>query len=510
MELTVPVRVVVVDDRPDHLFAIANALAVSGVPCIWHLYDKASNQLVPAPPLEGYPAIRLIVSDLNIRDVTGGESDAKNLAGILLSDVLLPLLPKLPCPYGLVLWSNVQVRAEEVGEYITERIDHPNIPVADRRPAPLSVGLMDKSKFVSPLSATGPAAEIGTLMLAAVNGVADVRAQLSAALADPQLRLAFAWETRVSMAAASAVNSVYAAAEVHAASANLKRTVALRDVLVKLALEAAGPKDAKEGPARALDDGLVDVFVDNLRSTDSDSAYVAIVNGSMGDALGTAPPALSPAVRSRLNTELHVESRVSSQVKRAIRGVILGMEDDIAIEKFLGKKKASGVIWPEFLIGVDEFERAARDATANMNPDAQRLTDLHMRAVADKDEVEKTCRIRLMEIGADCDHAQRRARTVRLLCALEIPERFSYFLYQPRNSGALKSDSLLKLGPWVLDGSEGRLLLVSVGRFSILQEWPLPKELKPVYRLRKPLVDVVLHKYTSHSSRPGYVAITGA
>lgn len=509
MELTVPVRVVVIDDRPDHLFAIANALAVSGVPCIWHLYDKQSNQLIPSPPVEGYPDIRLIVSDLNIRDVTGGEGDAKNLAGILLSDVLLPILPKFPCPYGLVLWSNVQVRAEDVGAYITERIDHPSTAISDRRPAPLCVGLMDKKKFVSLPNANGPESPIGKLMSDAANSLADVRAQLNAAVSDPQLRLIFAWETRVSMAAASAVNSVYASAELHALEVQIKRTIALRDVLVKLALESAGKKDAKEAPTRALDDGLVDLFVDNLRSSDGDSAYVAIVNGSLGGALVSAPPKLSSTVSSRLNTELHVEATVSQQVTKAIRGLVLKIEDDKAIEKFLGRKKASQVIWEEFLLGIDEFRKAKDNAIENGGTDTQELTDLHDFAVKAKDEVEMTSCVRFLEIGADCDHAQRKPRTVRLLCALEIAEKFMPLLYQPISKGSLKSESLIKFGPWVLNNVEGRVLLVSVGRFSILQEWPLPKELTPIYRLRKPLVDVVLHKYTSWSSRPGYVAITG-
>lgn len=509
MELITPVRVVVVDDRPDHLFAIANALAISGIPCVWHLYDNDSNQLVPAPPKEGYPNIRLIVSDLNIRNVTGGESDAKNLAGILLSEVLLPLLPREPCPYGLVLWSNVQVKAEEVGEYITERIDHPTSTPGDRRPAPLSVGRMDKNKFVSTLSATGPAAEMKTLMQDAAKGIAQVRDQLNAALVDPQLRFACAWETRVSLAAASAVNSVYAAAELHAGEATIARSQGLREVLTKLAQEAAGKKDAKDAPARALDDGLVDVFVDSLRATDDEDSYLKIVNDSIGASLAGAPPTLSPGVRLRMNTELHVETKRSAVVKRAVRGLILGAADDKVIAECVGQKKAGAVIWPEFLIGVDEFKKAADQAAASGDRDADRLVTLHARAVTEKEEVEKCSHIRLLEIGADCDHAQRKPRTVRLLCALEIPERFAHFIFQPRNSGDLKSDSLLKMGPWSLGGSDPMLLLVSVSRFYVLQDWQLTGGLEAKYRLRKPLVDVVLHKYTSHSSRPGYVAITG-
>ncbi|MNW06605.1 hypothetical protein D3C71_2030420 [compost metagenome] len=51
--------------------------------------------------------------------------------------------------------------------------------------------------------------------------------------------------------------------------------------------------------------------------------------------------------------------------------------------------------------------------------------------------------------------------------------------------------------------------MVSVSRFYVLQDWQLSGVLEPMYRLRKPLVDVALHKYASYSARPGYVAVTG-
>ena len=61
MELIAPVRVVVVDDNAEHLFAIANALSVAGIPCVWHLYDNESHNLLPKPPAQGYDGIRLII-----------------------------------------------------------------------------------------------------------------------------------------------------------------------------------------------------------------------------------------------------------------------------------------------------------------------------------------------------------------------------------------------------------------------------------------------------------------
>lgn len=509
MELITPVRVVVVDDRPDHLFAIANALAVSGIPCVWHLYDSATNALTPPPPKDGYSDIRLIVSDLNIREIADAGREPKNLAGILLSDVLQPLLPRSPCPYGLVLWSSVQVKALEVAEFIGERICHPRVPPEDRRSAPLSVGLMDKAKFVTALPTSGAGVDMKTLLHEAAKSVADVQAQIMEALADPQLRLACAWETRVSEAAASAVNSVFTAAENHSTLGKLAPSEGLREVLAKLAQEAAGKKDAKDNPGRALDDGLVDLLVDNLRSTDDADKYQIAINKSIGELLSGAPVSLSAVARQQLNTDLHIESKVSPGLKRVARGVVLGAKDEKIVAAVLGYKKASAVIWPEFLIGVDEFRKAAEQAAADEHRNAKWLADVHQRAVADKEEVEKHCRVRLLEIGADCDHAQRKPRTVRLLCALEVPERFSHFLFQPGSERDLKFDSLLRLGPWTLGEAEPFILLVSVSRFYVLQDWQLSGGLEPMYRLRKPLVDVALHKYANYSARPGYIAITG-
>ncbi len=233
------------------------------------------------------------------------------------------------------------------------------------------------------------------------------------------------------------------------------------------------------------------------------------INESIGKLLSGAPAKLSALARQQLNTDLHIESKVSPGLKRVARGLVLGAADDKVVVEFLGHKRASAVVWPEFLIGVDEFKKAAEQAAADEHRNAKWLADVYQRSVADKDEAEKHCRVRLLEIGADCDHAQRKPRTVRLLCALEIPERFSHFLFQPGSERELKFDSLLKLGPWALGEAEPFLLVVSVSRFYVLQDWQLSGVLEPMYRLRKPLVDVALHKYASYSARPGYVAVTG-
>lgn len=505
MELMSPVRVVVVDDRQDHLFAIANALSQSGIPCVWHLYDKKKYQLVPPAPDGGYADIRLVITDLNIRDASTANPDAKTLAGTLLSEVLQPVLPASRNPYGLVLWSSVQGVVDEVRAALLERIDSDKLPVADRRSKPLSIQLMKKGDFVSNLEAGAETMDPGTLISEAAVGIAEVHRQLELALADPQLRLVCAWETRVSKAATATMNEIYAAAVEHASLADCDSTSALKAILTKLSNEAAGFNSAKDDPVRALDDGLIDLFVDDLRSADEDEVYLKILNASLGAELGKSVD-ISSMVRHQLNTSLHVETKISGLGNRISRGLVLGSDDQLGVAKRLGYSEPKDVIWGEFLFPAWQFKAAAvkEEVVENKNL----LLERHAALKALEDEVTKQCPLRLIEIGADCDHANKSKRTVRLLCALEVPEQFADFMWSPFNGRKLKYDSLMKWGPWNIDGRNGVFFLVSVKRFTIQQQWPLPDDLKPKYRLRRPLVDMVLREYANHSSRLGYVAIT--
>ena len=288
---------------------------------------------------------------------------------------------------------------------------------------------------------------------------------------------------------------------------HVSQSEALKQVLAKIANESVGKENAKEDAARALDDGLVDLFVDDLRSQEDSDGYQGIVAAGLGDAVGKRVH-LGPSVRELLNTSLHVEKQRSILEKRVSRGLVLGAEDEDIIATLLGRPPARKIPWSEFLFTVDQFESASKRAREEQNQGWEDLVKLAERAKAEKADVEKACRLRLVEIGADCDHANRKDRTVRMLCALEVPERYYYFLTRPGTHSGKKSDALTIFGPWTLGDRKNTYLVVSIGRFTIGQNWSIPDGLQPKYRLRRPIVDSLLHAYASHSSRIGYVAMT--
>jgi hypothetical protein len=496
-----PVRVVVIDDRQDHLFAITNALSQSGIPCVWHLYDSKTNQLMPKPPDTGYLDIRLIITDLNIRNVSNASPDAKTLAGTLISDVLLPILPIKQIPYGLVLWSSVQGVIDQVRATILERIDMDESEDVDRRSKPLSIQLMNKEEFVSELPKGTEVSDPRALMLEAANGSNKIKTQLFTALNDPQLRLVCAWETRVSKASSAAVNEIFTAAIVHSKSNPMVgSTHAFQDILAKIANEAAGYESAPDDPVRALDEGLIDLFVDFLRSDKNDIGYFPLVKQSIGAKLGKRI-AINSDVRQQLNTALHIEAQLEDQTSIS-RGLVLGCDDHNEIAQRVGYRTAHEAIWDEFLFPIESSTKLRVPAGTETNAQKEiRLNDL-------KKDVESNCRLRLVEVGADCDHANKKKRTVRLLCALEVPISYSDLIRSPKNGKKLKNDALMEWGPWNIGDPTGTHLLVSVKRFAIQQGRPLENGLKAKYRLRRPIVDIALRYYANHSSRLGYVSIT--
>ena len=178
--------------------------------------------------------------------------------------------------------------------------------------------------------------------------------------------------------------------------------------------------------------------------------------------------------QSRLNTHLHVE--VSPLVRELVtRGAVFEI-DEKTLNDLCGQTLAE-MLQTEFLLQESS------------------------------DDLRKEARIRLIEIGADCDHAQRKPRTIRLLLAAELPVEFLSSKQQNNLRKLERHDALTVLGPWKID-NRNCVLLVSLRKFVTTQEWTCPRGFKLLYRVRKPIADLLLYKYTTYSNRPGIVAIT--
>ena len=476
MDLIAPIRVVVVDDKPTHLISIANGLTMAGIPCVWHWYNAETNKLIPEPPKGGYPHLRMLFTDLNIREMVGANKEAKTLAGVLISDVLQPIVAPDGGPYSVVLWTSVEGLAEDVGPLITQRINADLLDPADRRPQPLSITTLAKRDFVGGFGNEETEKTLSQMLdVTKATATALKKSVETVVSSDSRLRLVASWESRVGLAAVSTMKSIHRIAVSEADISGELPASALETVLAKIAIEAVGAKNASDDPMAALDSGLLDLVMDELGSNSHAADYAGVVQAALGAAL-QAKPTVAPATRSQLNTHLHVEVAPAAR-DIVTRGAVFSVDAE-TIKEFTGSDEEQ-FLETEFL------------------PEGR------------SNDLLKNSHIRLIEIGADCDHAQRKPRTIRLLFAAELPfEHLSPKQKKELDKLKNKNDALEPLGPWVVDGREC-VLLISVRRFVTIQEWACPKKLKMLYRLRKPVADLVLYRYTTHSNRPGIMTING-
>lgn len=473
-----PIRVVAVDDDPAHLLAITSGLAASGIPCAGYWYDRNTGNLSPAPTAR-LSHVRLIFMDLNLAEIAGGPPDTASLCSTVM-EVLEQLLSADAGPYLLVFWTNVSSRVREVAAMLYERLEP-----AHGIPCPLAVEELAKGPFI----VNDPKEKDFKIALGRFH--ADLHANLPALAkavtdvveSDLQLNLLCAWETRASAAAAGAVNAIYLCAKDDAPAA--ERTQSVKRICAKVAVAASGESSAKTSPARAFDAGMADILVDQFGASVDEPGYQGIVRGSIEAALKAGEIRCNDdlKVSAALNTFFHVDTEVAT-TSAAERGVVVSAKPFNKNE--LGFRLDEQI--NDFLIAWDSVPLERQ---------------IEFKALWTELRKRRPQEFVLIEIGADCDHAQDTSRTRRFLLGLEVPKRFTGLLRFPGN-GKLRNDSLELLGPWTLDGEE-KWLLVSCKRYWTWQDRQPHTKSTVKYRLRAPIVEKLLHRYASWHSRPGIV-----
>jgi len=469
-----PIRAVAIDDEPSHLLAITTGLSASGIPCMGYWYDRDAHALRPDPKPDMLPYVRVVFMDLNLEEL-GGIPETATLCGTVM-DVLKQVVAKDGGPYLLVFWTQVGTKVEEVKKMLYERLEGVPFPIAvvELAKGPFLVKQPEGQDFATGLR------EFYSELHKNVPELAD--AVKTAVAVDPQLMAISSWESRASEAAARAINQVCACAKADTTDP-LQMSESIRKVLAKIAIAAAGEASAVDLPARALDGGMVDILADQFGISVDDASYLDVIKKSIGEVV-KSQPAFSDEEQmfAALNTFFHIDTAVAS-ANAGERGVVISAKpfnkNDLGFRP--GELLTSEFLFPEDLFP-DDRKEPVRGLLA---------------------EIRKSAEFVLVELGADCDHAQDSARTRRYLLGLEVPTKYLE-LVQFHSNGKLRTGSLQLLGPWIID-KEVRYLLVSCGRFWTWQDKKPHANGKVKYRLRSSLINKLLHAYSLWSSRPGIV-----
>lgn len=468
-----PIRAVAIDDEPSDLLAITTGLSASGIPCLGYWYDRDTHALRPEPKPDTLPYVRVVFMDLNLEEL-GGVPETAALCAMAM-DVLKQVIPADGGPYLLVFWTQVGTKVEEVRKMLYQRLE--GIPF------PISVVELAKAPFlVKPAEGQSFKSALREFYTELNKNIPELEKALKEVVArDPQLCAVSSWEVRAANAASRAVN------EIHDCSTSdepdpSKVTEPIQRILAKIAVASAGQKYAAACPARALDGGMVDILADQLGVSVDDPEYLKVIERSIGEAVkGKVEFRDEVKMFASLNAFFHVDTQPNS-AGSSERGAVIPARTLKGELRFTPAE----FLTSEFVQPWEVFPEADQE---------------RMRALLA--ELQRSAEFVLVELGADCDHAQDNARTRRYLLGLEMPVKFLELAKFPSNK-KLRSESSVLLGPWVID-REIRYLLVSCGRFWTWQKKELPSNAKVKYRLRASVINKLLHAYASWSSRPGIV-----
>ncbi|MHA6909483.1 hypothetical protein ACQUJS_13785 [Ralstonia pseudosolanacearum] len=422
--------------------------------------------------------MRILFTDLNLAEL-GGVPDTPTLWATVVG-VLKQIVSKDSGPYLLVFWTRVGAKAEEVKKMLYERKD-----ALDGIPCPIEVLDLPKAEFlVAPPKAADFNDALREFYTALHANLDNLKSAVTEAVgANANLTAVSAWESRAADAASLAVNEVDRCARTDETDP-AKVNGSLTKVLAKIAVAASGTSAAQAEPARALDAGMIDILVDQFGATVDDPAYKNAVGDAIGGTVIREIEFVNPVeMYAELNTFFHVDRQVTT-TQSWDRGVVIPARHPMN-GNMLGFN-VKDLITSEFLFPAELFPEPGRDA-------AQALLR----------EFRASAEVVLVEVGADCDHAQNHDRTRRYLVGLEVPEKFAQFI-RLSDGGNLRNGSLECLGPWKVDATT-TYLLVSCRRYWTWQKGTPPVTPAARYRLRATLVDKLLHRYSAWNSRPGIV-----
>jgi len=520
-----PVRAVIVDDTPSHLFNISAGFSAAGIPCTPYWYDRSEislkKKLKPSPPEGGHEFLRVIFTDLNLDESTGGIAEA---IGAVINVVLAQLIASDGGPYALVFWTGVSFTIDEIRDEINERLKVMDILL------PIAIDGIKKGKFLTVPSSDAKGEDV-------LNRLFNDTFEKDESLKDEVirildkhglLRMLSEWESRAIHAAGKSTNNLFNAAKLGVSDED-DMTSVLQKVSGLIALEVAGKSAALSHTAKAFDAAMLDVLVDSFSQSVSDDKYSKIVENELKDVISSKITIdKSEQIMAKLNTMFHID-RDMQNVCVDDRGVVIDLKDanNIGIlididdyccwEDYFWEPSKGNIsnLSPKIskemenafcseMVKIDDVSNEDAKVVINGLRKA-RVDDQQEKFVAlskTKSEFSKTLRWVLVEAGADCDHAQKKSRTLRYLIGVEVNNKFVEDYVYGGNRKTLRNSALELLGPYDFDG-ETKYLLVSLKRFV---SWQMPlvlPEIDMVYRLRKNIVDFLLNKYAVWSMRPG-------
>jgi len=439
-----PSRFVVVDDNERHLTAILRIFQLIGSPCLGIRYEAET-------PLDShhFRGVRVLFLDLHLLEGLAASDEARHYGQI--TSILEDNIDAVGGPFVLVVWTRYPELCNQLIAYLDDHID-----AAKPQARPLSIICLDKEKFIN-------------LVTGEIQKPEELRAAVEGAVSkNPQLAAMLSWETDVLSAAGATLTALIDL--VPSASRQTGTYPAALDTqLSRLAVAAVGEKNVPNDKRAALNAALTPILGDRIQNQTVSAATKAIWDSALTkDQDPNLHNGLTNIDAGRVNRMLHLALPESETIRAKDWG---------AVVDFPGAWRT------------DEQMRARYGST---------LGEVIGSDFKVKPQDSGRCRVRLVRVGAVCDHAQGHTGPVPYLMGLEIPVDVKQ---NTPSKAEWHSPVIVFAGnnePFKLHVNSRQLVTVTAAQ---TDEWAVQ------YRLREQLLMDLIDHAAGYISRPGVVYI---
>lgn len=404
--------------------------------------------------------------------VTGATFGGGNeVAFAAIADVLRQIVCPESGPYGLVLWAE-EPSLGQLKTFLFERLTG-----EDAKLLPVFMTVLQKGEYID--TGSGDVKDPEKLK-------SDLNDRISS---NPQMKALLSWEADVFAATDAVLRSIVGLVPVDIRASN-EFGSELGKVLYRLSQAGAGADRALENPREAINRVLVPILADRVTEHDPE--------GDAGEAWTNAlvevdnPKEPAPLkVQAAVNTSIHLSfarTPNSAPIKATDLGAVLELpesDSNALLQEVFGvtEKKLRG-----------ELFRADRNDWRN-------------------------CVLRLVQIGAACDHAQPKPGPLLYLLGIE-------WCFANEDGSESQEMPTMWLGNREKFGrarpfrdSEWQSPIIQVphfgrpGKLSIFKNltWSVRPDAtegwRPIYRLREEIVSELTQEYARYISRPGIVTL---
>ncbi|HHN8308543.1 MAG: hypothetical protein E7A54_10630 [Morganella morganii] len=444
-----PIKVIAIDNEKKELDLAVYGLSKALIPVVPILYDSidgVSNSI--SEPLSG---IRLVFCDLNLLDVSSASLEAKHIVG-QLGEVLKSVISMNNGPYVLILWTK-HVRLVKEIEHEFKSRDIKILP-------PIKIASIDKTLIPFTDDDTSIDDKSVSIFSERLNEIINE---------DLVMKFFSLWEEYCLLAAGDITSTFYKMANPELSWSN-EYNESICSTLKGIAQDVVGEDNVVGREYTCITEIFSSLIQDYLYRKKNEN-----LESSIKDIFQLASGGNKINYQS-LNTFYHIVNDVSSSSER---GSFSGINDDI--DKYIYFDKN------------DVFEQFFKKSKY-LSENSKRENKIEI------EEIRNKSIIGFIEISPSCDYAQNKTRALRYVFSVLIP--YEYVRAKLISSGG-EHDGIHVFPEFMVNDE-----LYSL-RSNVRYVISLPDDdnflRAPIFRLREQILNDLIHKFSSHASRPGII-----